>query len=153
MMKEEYEANRMAAVREGRTTYIGTPCKRGHDPCTRNLNSECMQCKALRDDGRTPYYKARDAVRSANVEYRAMRAGSTVPTRPIPTHCEWCGDPPRQGRSLCLDHCHRTGRFRAWLCDDCNHGIGKFKDDPKLLRNVADKIEAFNKEVICVDSY
>lgn len=134
-----------AAIREGRSTYLGTPCKRGHDPCTRNLNNECMQCKALRDDNRTVYYKERDAIRSANVEYRAMRAGSTVPTRPMPSHCELCDDLPRLGRTLCLDHDHETGKFRAWLCDECNHGIGKFKDDPVLLRKAADMIEDFNK--------
>jgi len=35
-----------------------------------------------------------------------------------------------------LDHNHRTGEVRAWICDSCNTGLGRFKDNPKLLQNV-----------------
>lgn len=34
-----------------------------------------------------------------------------------------------------LDHDHTTGKGRAWICDSCNTGIGRFKDDVKLLQN------------------
>lgn len=32
-----------------------------------------------------------------------------------------------------VDHCHTTGAIRGILCSNCNQGIGKFKDNPKLL--------------------
>lgn len=32
-----------------------------------------------------------------------------------------------------LDHDHTTGKARGWVCDSCNTGIGRFKDDPNLL--------------------
>ena len=32
-----------------------------------------------------------------------------------------------------LDHDHSNGRVRGWICDSCNTGIGRFKDDISLL--------------------
>jgi hypothetical protein len=32
-----------------------------------------------------------------------------------------------------LDHDHRSGKGRGWICDSCNTGLGRFKDDTALL--------------------
>ncbi len=37
---------------------------------------------------------------------------------------------------LVKDHDHKTGMAREWICDSCNTGLGRFKDDIKLLQNV-----------------
>ena len=34
-----------------------------------------------------------------------------------------------------LEHDHRTGKARAWICDSCNTGLGRFKDDVGLLKS------------------
>jgi len=35
--------------------------------------------------------------------------------------------------NLVKDHDHKTGLGREWICDSCNTGLGRFKDDIKLL--------------------
>lgn len=41
------------------------------------------------------------------------------------------------GRKFHIDHCHSTGTVRGLLCEQCNLGIGKFKDDPDALERAA----------------
>ncbi|TSC94505.1 MAG: hypothetical protein CEN87_474 [Parcubacteria group bacterium Licking1014_1] len=34
-----------------------------------------------------------------------------------------------------LEHDHQTGKPGGWICDSCNTGLGRFKDDIKLLES------------------
>ena len=50
-----------------------------------------------------------------------------------PKDCQLCGEE----KKLQLDHCHKTNKFRGWLCNDCNSGLGKLGDDvPSLERGI-----------------
>ena len=40
-------------------------------------------------------------------------------------------------KALCVDHCHSSGQIRSLLCDDCNVGLGRFKDNEELLIKAA----------------
>ncbi|MCT6901933.1 MAG: endonuclease VII domain-containing protein [Lactobacillus sp.] len=40
-----------------------------------------------------------------------------------------------------LDHDHKTGIPRAWICDSCNTGLGRFKDDIQILENAINYLE------------
>ena len=60
--------------------------------------------------------------------------------------CAICERPEtsmRNGRvkALAVDHDHETGKVRELLCWHCNSGLGKFKDDSKVLRKAAEYLE------------
>jgi len=46
--------------------------------------------------------------------------------------CGICGSKPMNKR-LAVDHCHRTGVIRGLLCQNCNVGIGLFKDNTEIM--------------------
>ena len=51
--------------------------------------------------------------------------------------CAICGSHEK----ICLDHDHAKGVIRAGLCQDCNRGLGFFRDDMDRLRRAADYLE------------
>ena len=61
--------------------------------------------------------------------------------------CTICGLPPK-GKALHIDHDHATNRVRSLLCDSCNNGLGRFKDDPELLEKAATYIRLHSSKAI-----
>lgn len=59
--------------------------------------------------------------------------------------CAVCDDIPTKQR-LHVDHNHITGKVRGLLCQPCNVSIGKMKENPNLLRKLADYIEFRNDQ-------
>jgi len=59
--------------------------------------------------------------------------------------CAICNQPPtggvRAASRLHVDHDHVTRVVRELLCNSCNNGLGRFRDDPALLRAAADYID------------
>jgi len=91
----------------------GKPCKYGHSGLRLVSTGRCKQCH---------YTENRDR------SLRRSRAGLPTPTRPCPECCELCGKTPKKYR-LNLDHDHKTGQFRGWICGQCNASIGLLGDD------------------------
>jgi len=58
--------------------------------------------------------------------------------RPIGTPCDNCG---KTTSSLSLDHCHKTNRFRGWLCHPCNTSIGALGDDIESLTRAVEYLK------------
>ncbi len=48
---------------------------------------------------------------------------------------------------MVLDHCHASGKFRAYICWHCNIGLGHFKDNPKALRAAARYLDQHRKQI------
>lgn len=60
--------------------------------------------------------------------------------------CAICREPETmtyrgKPKTLSIDHDHETGKVRGLLCAACNFAIGKFRDDPALLRAAAEYLE------------
>ena len=45
--------------------------------------------------------------------------------------------------TLVVDHCHKTGKIRGLLCNNCNLGLGMFKDDISALENAVKYLQKF----------
>lgn len=61
----------------------------------------------------------------------------------VPFKCPICGKitVPDLTSKVVLDHDHNTGKVRGWICDSCNTGIGRFKDDVSLLKKAIRYLE------------
>lgn len=53
--------------------------------------------------------------------------------------CKICGvkDADTKKGYLVVDHCHKTGKIRSLLCNNCNTGIGLLKDSPEVIEKAA----------------
>jgi hypothetical protein len=105
-------------------------CKRAiaHDDYIRNaalpsgFGTRCKPChNRLSKDA---YWLRRYGLTRAAVDQLRLEQGNV---------CAICGDAEPEH----LDHDHATGGIRRLLCQRCNHGLGLFRDDPKLLHAAA----------------
>ena len=47
----------------------------------------------------------------------------------------------KEGFELCVDHCHKTGKARGLLCENCNTGLGKLQDSREILWKALNYLE------------
>ena len=89
--------------------------------------------KAHPNETRAQGRKWRAANPGKAYENKRKWLGMPDPTRPRPEHCENCGRLPNGHGRLHLDHDHKTGKFRGWLCHSCNTGLGHLGDSVESL--------------------
>ncbi|MCC6550306.1 MAG: Hpy99I family type II restriction endonuclease [Ignavibacteriaceae bacterium] len=61
--------------------------------------------------------------------------------------CPICqkGSIPNVTANFVMDHDHQTGNAREWICDSCNTGLGRFKDDISLLKKAIKYLQKHNQ--------
>ncbi len=81
--------------------------------------------------------EGKDATSKAKLEWSKNKPQNE------PFECPICGKRTIAGitSKVVLEHNHRTGEVRGWVCDSCNTGIGRFKDDVELLKRAIKFIE------------
>ena len=47
----------------------------------------------------------------------------------------------KKSGTWCLDHDHKTGKFRGWICHTCNRAIGQLQDNVRILQNAIKYLE------------
>lgn len=50
----------------------------------------------------------------------------------LPNECEVCGS----DKNLAIDHCHKTGKVRGRLCNNCNTALGLLKDNVEVIESL-----------------
>ena len=81
------------------------------------------------------YNKLASSIQSARIRgYAACDISLEELIKRYTNRCQICRVKTKDF-SICLDHCHKTGKFRGFLCNLCNQGIGLLKDDIKILRS------------------
>lgn len=105
----------------------------------------CSICGVVKDNNEFCFYKTRftsDGYRLRTntnckscskklIKQRALiRQAVTEPRPAAGAPCACCGKSSSKHE---FDHDHATGKFRGYICKDCNVGLGKFGDSPEGL--------------------
>jgi hypothetical protein len=106
------------------------PCANAYKEAWKKRNPERVQAILARGAETTRRYELRRRAARTGQDpdfierYRSEHDG----------RCEICGRRPQDGeRDLHIDHDHETGLFRGLLCNNCNAGLGRFKDSTENL--------------------
>ncbi len=101
--------------------------------------------------------QCRECYTAANKHYRRRAAYGMLPSEYealLNIHggvCGICGNPPKQEKSLHIDHDHNQERIdgksfiRGLLCSECNLGIGKFGDTKDGIQKALNYLIEYRK--------
>ncbi len=144
--KKRVSASRMEIAQGKRMA----DCHTDRRHCAKGM---CVICyDAFKHKKKTP--EQRDTARAASAKWRADN-----PERELAHHlkaygmsiadftdmsnrqqnvCAGCLSPCTIHTRLSVDHCHVTNKVRGLLCSSCNTAIGGKREDPAVLRRLAD---------------
>lgn len=73
-------------------------------------------------------YCCKECTRKKKSSASVMKSKNMV-RPPLGTPCDWCA---KTTKPLVFEHCHKTNRFRGWVCNRCNTGLGLLGDGPEI---------------------
>lgn len=128
MTREEKDRRNQLA----RARYKADPSKKRRAHKYYYLRVRTKRLEQMRDYNYNRVYKISAVDRDAKFEKQQRK-------------CAVCRtDAPGSKNGWHLDHCHTTGIIRGILCHHCNLALGHAKDNPILLRQLADYIDSFS---------
>ena len=82
------------------------------------------------------YYSDKDNINMGRVckKYNLTKEEYVEMVEKCNNTCEICLKPIKKG---CVDHCHKTGDVRGYICGNCNSAIGFLKDDHNIVKRAA----------------
>lgn len=89
----------------------------------------CNDCRAIKDG------KSMSAEERRKAEKTKPKGLWECPICEKTYLTEMMASPPRR------DHDHSTGKFRDWLCDSCNTGLGRFDDKITVLEKAIEYLK------------
>ncbi len=116
-------------------------CKYGHVRTVETVDvyGRCKVCRTYQDNKRNIRYRKENPERARyrDLKYRYDVTAEECKTMMEEQHscCAICGVEFSDQCRPNLDHCHKTGRKRGWLCHYCNVLLANAKDDITILNN------------------
>jgi len=129
-LKAYHKKWRAAKKRKG----LCTRC--GKDPVIKGT-LRCKNCKKYSAHTVSP------TIKSIRTEDRPLAIAALEKKN---KKCGICGSKKHNGMGWHMDHCHKTKRFRSLLCQNCNLGLGQFKDNIELMKLAIIYLETFKND-------
>lgn len=110
----------------------------------RKLSKEHREKLSISHQGQTPPNKGKIGKRKYGAEWSSPSAYQKrlekLAGKEKPLRCELCGTK----RKIVFDHDHKTGKFRGWICYQCNNALGSVNDDIRILSMMIEYIKNNN---------
>lgn len=109
--------------------------------CNRLLPTEMFQKNQNGKNNRTvrrpSCIDCREGIDGKSVSSKAKKQWERTKPNMVIWECPICKKRTIPGLTskVVLDHNHVTGEPRAWICDSCNTGLGRFKDDVIVMES------------------
>lgn len=147
-MSKQVEIKQNKQTNTGRTHFkkghkLGVRFEKGQTPWNKNKGGYNLNMKVSKKGKHySPETEFKKGKRPSNwkggVSGRYLEEKMVkIAGRERPTICELCGDTGR----ICFDHCHKTEKFRGWICLRCNMALGYARDNKEILLKMIDYLK------------